>query len=398
MTKRKLLIIGDVGVDTGFATVSHNLIYNLHTDWDISALAINYLGDPHPVQQFAKLYNPAAKIQGDFYGVNRVAELLQKVEPDVVLVVNDPWVASQYISLMETHPAAKVVYTPIDAKNIDPEYTQPLEKFTRIVTYTEFGKKELQAAGIERDIFVIPHGVDTTLYKPLNKTDARNRNGFDPSWYVVNVTDRNQIRKRIDLAFYAFSEWVKRTNKPNTVKLHYHGALLDEGWDIMRLSRSLGLSSNVLTPEDRLIITSENINSREGLPLHLMPYAYGIADVGLSTTMGEGWGLTTHERMAMRIPMIVPRYSALGEWTNNGVHYTDIADEPFFNIRGVNTRGGIPTVQSTIDALEILYTDVDYRKRLALAGYKVATDKQFQWKNVAQQFHNIFIDALTDDL
>jgi D-inositol-3-phosphate glycosyltransferase len=45
-----------------------------------------------------------------------------------------------------------------------------------------------------------------------------------------------------------------------------------------------------------------------------MALTYRAANVGISTTQGEGWGLTTMEGMACGLPQIVPDWSALGEW------------------------------------------------------------------------------------
>lgn len=387
--KKKLFIISDCGADTGFGSVAHNLIENLYTQWEIHVLAINYQGDPHPIQAKAKLYNPSAKVQGDYYGTARVGELLQRIKPDVILMINDPWVASSYVPLIEKakYTGAIVLYTPIDGYNVMNAYIEPLNSLTHVVGYTQFGVEQLQKGGLTISTSVIPHGVNTKLYKPIDIRHARDKQGFSNDWYIVNVTDRNQIRKRIDLAFYYFAQWVHSTNKPDSVKIHYHGGMQDEGWDLFQLAEYFSI-------KDRLIITAPNITAQEGLPLELMPYTYGPANVGLSTTMGEGWGLTTHERMAMKIPMIVPKFSALGEWADGGVHYTDISPIPYFNIRSLNTRGGVPDMQSTVDALEAVYIDEKYRNDLAERGYKVATQSKFSWPNIAKEFNTVFNAAI----
>ena len=390
-TKKKLFIIADAGVDTGFAQVTHNLVEHLADRWNIHIMAINYYGDPHPIQAKAKLYNPSARQQGDYYGTARVRELLYTIKPDVILLINDPWVAVSYVPLLQGYEAPKVLYVPIDAQNINAEFVTPLnDSFTHVIGYTQFGINELRKSGLTTATSVIPHGVNKKLYKPIDRNEARQRNGFGNDWFIVNVTDRNQIRKRIDLALHYFSEWVTRTNKPESVKIHYHGAIQDEGWDILQLANALGM-------KDRLIITAPNITAANGLPLELMPYIYGVADIGLSTTMGEGWGLTTHERMAMKIPMIVPNYSALGEWANGGVHYVDIHPIPYYNIRGLNTKGGIPDMESTIHALETMYTDKAYRSDIAEKGYKLATKATFEWRNIAQEFNVVFRSVLNGE-
>ncbi len=387
VAKKKLFVIADAGCDTGFAQVTHNLVEHLAERWDIHVLGINYYGDPHPIQAKCKLYNPAAKVQGDSYGINRIKELLAFIKPDVVFLINDPWVGAEYIKLLVDFDGPKILYTPIDATDLKRKYIDPLNAYDHVIAYTEFGKAQLQLKGLEKPISVIPHGVNTKLYHPIPMEEAKKRNTFPSDWYIVNVTDRNQIRKRIDLAFYYFKVWCESTDKPDNVKLHYHGAIQDEGWDIIDLAEEMGI-------QPRLIITSPKITAASGLPIELMPYAYAPASVGLSCTMGEGWGMTTHERMAMRIPMIVPEYSALGEWPKGGVHYTAISDIPFYNIKGLNSRGGIPELKSTIDALELMYRNEQYRNDVALKGYTIATDKKFQWRNIAMQFNSVFTGAL----
>ncbi len=386
-TKKKLFLIADAGCDTGFASVSHNLIENLYDRWDIHVLGINYQGDPHPIQSKCKLYNPSAKVQGDLYGINRVGELLHTIKPDVALLVNDPWVGSSYQPLFEKskYDVPIVLYTPIDGLNIMNEYIEPLNNFTHVIAYTNFGVAQLQKGGLTIPTSVIPHGVNKKLWKPLDRKEAREKQGFDEDWFIVNVTDRNQIRKRIDLAFHYFAEWAK--DKPDTVKLHYHGAVKDSGWDLLQLAHYLGIS-------DRLIISGKHISAQTGIPLDVMPWFYAPADVGLSTTMGEGWGMTMHERMAMKIPMIVPRFSALGEWANGGVHYVDINPIPYYNTNGLNTCGGIPDMQSTIDALELMYTNQTYREDIAQKGYELATQSKYMWKNIALQFNTELLKAI----
>lgn len=395
IVKPKLFLIGDCGVDTGFGQVSHALIDQLWMRYDIHVLAINYYGDPHPIQQKCKLYNPAAKVHGDLYGINRVKPLIRSLKPDVIFLINDPWVAANYAELIEEFTTTpKILYTPVDAPHLKKDYTEPLKIFDHIVGYTQFAVDELKIAGIETIFSNIPHGVDTKLFKPVDMHDARERNGFKDDWFIVNVTCRNQLRKRVDLALYAFSKWVKETNKPTTVKLHYHGAIHDEGWDIMDLAQYLGINNSEDPGKSHLIITAPNITAAEGLPRELMPYIYGVANVGLTATMGEGWDLPTIERMAMKIPMIVPKYSALREWAKGGVHFLELSKEPWFNINGLNTVSNAPSTDSIIEALEKMYTDVDYRDKIATAGYNLVTTPKYRWNTIANQFNTLFMSEI----
>jgi len=390
--KPKLFVMADAGCDTGFAQVTHNLVEHLYTSFDIHILAINYYGDPHPIQSKAKLYPPTAKVQGDVYGQSRVGELIAQIKPDLVFMINDPWVATSYLPLLKGYKGAKVLYTPVDALKLKREFVEPLNAFDKVIGYTHFAVEQLRESGYTGAADVIYHGVNTQLYKPIDRAEARERNGFGQDWFMINSTNRNQARKRIDLDMYYFSVWAK--DKPKTVKFHYHGAIQDEGWNILDLATAFGIE------KDQLIITAPNITAAKGLPLELMPYVFAPSDVGITSTMAEGFGLTIIERMAMRIPMIVPYHSALAEWPRQngvtGVHYTEISNIPYFATNGLNTQQSIPTLESTIDALNMMYYDIDYRMRIADAGYKIATSDTFKWHKIAEQFKKVFMDVIKE--
>lgn len=230
--KKKLFIIADACVDTGFAKVSHSLIENLHNRWKIDVLAINHYGDGHPIMKLdnVNVWTPTANQLGDVYGMTRVKGLLNGLKPDVVLVINDPWIAADYVSVLKDTPGKKVLYTPIDAKNIKTLFVDEINQgFDHVIAYTEFGRAELTKSGLTVPTSVIPHGIDRSVFFPLNKTETRKQAGLDNDFYIVQFVSRNQIRKRLDLAMYYFSEWVKRYNLPDTVRFYYHGAVLDEG-------------------------------------------------------------------------------------------------------------------------------------------------------------------------
>ncbi len=382
--KGNLLIAADAGVNTGFATVTHNLIEQLHTRWNINVIAINYHGDPHPIQKKAQLWNPAAVINDDLYGFSRIDILANNTKADVLLVINDPWIAAEYVPYIKDLNVKKILYTPVDAKNIKPMFVERInEGFDHVIAYTQFGADELVKSGLTLPYSVIPHGVSKKDYFPIDRAIAREQAGIDPNFYIVQVVDRNQIRKRLDLAIYYFAQWIKNTNKPDNVMFYYHGALRDDGWDIGELMTYNGISK-------RLILSHQDLNPSHGFPTEYMKIVYSLADVKLSTTLGEGWGLTTMESMACGIPNIVPKYSALGEWANGGVEYIDIATEPYFTPRGLNTHGGIAQMNSTIIALETLYKNDQKRRELGKKGLELVSRPEFQWKNIAERFEHVF--------
>lgn len=390
--KGKLLIISDAAAATGFAQVAHNLIVRLSKDWEIHVLAINYHGDPHPIQEHAKLYNPQAKQPFDYYGYSRVNELIKKIKPDVVFMINDAWILTEYVRAITVKNTKLVFYTPVDGPNIKPMYIEPLNKFTRGIAYTQFGAKELYMGGYLGVLDVIPHGIDTNVFYPMGKIETR-RTMIDNKFvanlneddFIVQIVDRNSQRKRIDLAMYGFALWAN--TKPKNVKLWYHGALLDEGYDIAQLSAAFNI-------EDRMIYTSKNINPAEGLDISIVNAVYNAADIKVSTSGGEGWGLTAMESMATRTANMVVNTAAYSEWAKGGVHYINASTIPLVNTRGLNTIHAQADIYDYINGLERLYSDEAYRKYIAGAGYELVTQSRYTWDSIASSFDAIFTEVL----
>lgn len=378
---KKIFIIADAACDTGFANVTHNLVKRWNYETHI--LAINYHGDSHWLQQHAHLYNPQAEHPEDVYGYSRVKGLLQRIQPDFIFMINDPWVCAEFTNVLPTDIPA-FIYTPVDSLHIKDMYLEPLNRYTHIIAYTEFARQELSRK-VTQPISVLYHGVDKALFYP--DRSIRESSGFPDDWFIVNITDRNTPRKRLDLAFYAFAKWVE--DKPDTIKLHYHGALKDQGWDLIDLANYLGMSK-------RLMLTNQNMVPGHGITLEGMRNVYNIADVGLSTSMAEGFSLPTLERMACNVPMIVPNHSAFSEWPlvagTQAVYHTDVEEAPAFATNGLNTAQRIPSVKSTIQALETLYTNKELRTSIANNGYALSQLPLFDWDYIARQFETIFED------
>lgn len=108
---------------------------------------------------------------------------------------------------------------------------------------------------------------------------------------------------------------------------------------------------------------------------------YNCFDVQVSTTQGEGFGLTTLEGMACGVPQIVPDWAALGDWGKRGAWMvpctTTVVGSPY-----VNVIGGVPDEKMFITALQKLYIDTRARKNNAQAALECAQQPCFQWSDV----------------
>jgi len=397
MTKYKGLVVGDAVSPTGFARVIHSVLDNLPDDkYDLHQLGINYYGDPHNYKH--KIY-PAA-LGGDVYGIDRIQNMVTVLKPDFVFLVNDSWIIDMYLSklrdLKEEYKFKVIVYFPVDAEEHSGGFYRNFDIVDRICVYTEFGKNVILASGskfiTEDRIRIIPHGIATKTFYPVDKEEARKAiypknklEEFQKAFIVLNG-NRNQPRKRIDLTMWVFKEFQK--NKPN-VKLYLHMGVLDMGFNIAELA--------VRYKYDHKLILSTTENSIPGVTDERLNTIYNATDVGINTGIGEGWGLVNWEHAAAGKLQILPDHSALTEiWKDRAILVPTVMPQM---IERVNTVGRVVSIDGMVRALNWAYDDWKNNSSkelnaLAQKGFELTQQKRFKWSSIATQFDAVFSEVL----
>lgn len=377
---KKLLWIGDAVAATGFARSTHKILETLCQHWDTTVLGLNYLGDPHSYPYPIYPCFPG----GDFFGVGRTKELIEKVKPDLVLIQNDPWNFPPYMK--QVNSAVPVVgIVAVDGLNA-PGYG--LEGIYHAIFWTNFGRDECVAGGWKGESSVIPLGVDRTIYKPMDRLKCRRLlfpNHPDlHNAFIVGAVCRNSVRKRLDLTILFFADWVKKRGIRDAYLYLHVGPTRDDAINIKQLVHYAGLKGRVIyaTPD-----------AGPGVDEDELAITYNAFDVKLSTTQGEGWDLPTLEAMSCGIPCVVPRWSALEEWAEAAVFVT--CDGIACTVNGINVIGGVPSRAGTIQALDDLYRSQDFRKRCHVAGLVLATQSRFDWNVIGMQVHEVLTNVVT---
>lgn len=288
MGKPKLGLLGDfVGSGTGFGEVLLNISNNLLDRYEISQLAINYAGDYTEHQKDIRLYTCGGR--EDPYGFRKIHYYLERENPDVILVLNDPWIADKIIlKIREKHPELPaVLYTPVDSDGIHSSYVSILNMYDHIVAYTEYGKGQLQQTGLEKPCTVIPHGVDIDTYYPVDKAWARKTLSIeDRHRFIVGYVGQNQPRKKVDHFIWIISEWLKKYPHDD-VAFYYHGPIYRPGGiNVPQYIQYLDTKNPGINLADRFIYTSDKPNfiaSRD-----LMRIIFGIFDLFFQAAANEG--------------------------------------------------------------------------------------------------------------
>jgi D-inositol-3-phosphate glycosyltransferase len=383
---RRLLWIGDAACASGFAKSSHYTLEVLQKTWDLTVLGLNFLGDPHRYSFLQNKIYPCYP-GGDLFGLGRIPDIIQKLRPEVVVVQNDPWNIPQYLRLLPNVPVVGAIA--VDGANCK---GRGLNGLVLAIFWTQYGADQARAGGYAGPYAVVPLGVDLDVYNPGDRQAARKKM-FQPKDYedlkdafIVGNINRNQPRKRLDLTISYFADWIK-SRKISDAYLYLHIAPTgDVGFDCQQLMAYFGVAN-------RLILSSPEV--WHGLEEEELANTYRAFDVQLTTTQGEGWGLTTMEGMACGIPQIVPQWAALAEWCGNTAVQVPCSEIAVTG-GGVNVIGGIPNRGETILALDDLYYNKNLRASYSQRGLELVSQPQYRWPAIGELFAQAIDETLAE--
>jgi len=390
MTKPKLLWVGDIAM-TGFGRVTGALLPRLRDKYDIAVLASNHHGDPCEEQSLYRVYPASNRFQQAPFGEERIREIVEREQPDIVCSLNDPWlVADQYRRIEDLHKQGKfkfVGYLTMDSYNWLGGIDSHINVWDSVITFTEFGAYEFLKAGINRPITVIPHGLDSDVFHPIDKKAARKELKLSEDIFICFNGQRNQPRKRIDITIAAFAQFA--VGRPDA-QMYLHMGLKDQGWDAMSLF-AREMRKNGLDPNNRIIMTTNTPNP-PNVPVEMLNTIYNVADVGINTTKGGGWELVNFEHAACRVAQVVSDHTStkeIFEGYGKLIKCDHIDVDPNYG-----REMPCPSVEHLVEILVELYEDRDELERVAKACYGRVTEDQFKWDNISDQFDGVFQEVL----
>lgn len=385
--KPRLLWWGDAEASTGYSRVTENICVRLAAkDWDVHVLGIGYSGDPHtrPYRIYPAHNVPIGSGRIDPWGHARIKEILGRVKPDLLLIQNDHWIIADCLNTLSGQnvwvPTA--AYTAVDSENVRQDTVRQLSNLRHTITHTQFGADQLKKAGHEGPFTAIPHGVDTDLYRPYDKLEARQGITMktDPEKaFIFGYVNANQPRKRLDLAMAYFAAFLKAEGNPDNVWLYLHTNPAG-GWDWVQLADFLGLRGRLLT-------------TGEGhLPESCLPSLYSALDVMISTSEGESFGLTAIEGMACGVPQIAVRCGGMPDWAGSAVNFVDPSYYAFTANR-TNTLRHIASEQDYVKCMREMYNDASLRQSYRERGLELT--QQLTWDSAAAKFDTTLRQILT---
>lgn len=391
----RVLFVGQAGAPTGFARVVESLAAHLPPEWEPHVLGTN--GARGALPRRVRLHvNPDPR---DLRAASELARVLERVRPRLVFVLDEPRGCVEYRALIEGPRDWRVVlYAAVDRLDcVTRERAAALAGLDGLVAFSEHGRRVLEVGlrrwrgpGPRPTPTVIPHGVDTRVFRPLAGDPARGETRparrlararlfarrpelqADDVFLVLNA-NRNQPSKRIDVTLEGFALFAR--GKPANVKLYLHMGTRPRAPGEVAAVDALGVRERVLgvVAGDHPSLAPDELN-----------VLYNACDVGLNTSEGEGFGLIALEHAAAGAAQVVPRHSACAElWSEAGVLLEPVRRT---QLMGCRTAGRTVTPQTVADALERLYADRGWLAERSAAAYLYATQARFDWRRIASEW------------
>lgn len=314
----------------------------------------------------------------DSYSNDIIAADAERFKADIVISLIDAWVLNpQVYSQFRWCP-----WFPKDCDPLPQAVLNSIRVAYRPFVYSLDAKRALDEIGMQNDY--IPHGVDTNVYKPMDKIEARKTLNAPPELFLVGIVAANKgspSRKCFDQQIRGFKLFHdKHPDSMLYIHTDFYGG--HGGEDIKRLVQLAGLSQETVAEPPPYEF------QRGMLGADYMVKLYNSFDVLLNATRGEGFGVPIIESMACGTPAIVGDWTAMPELVDAGAGWKVPYSDRFFY---QNSYQFVPDVQGIATALELAYQNRDnaFLKEQARAGVVANYDADYvtqtYWRPVLER-------------
>lgn len=321
--KKKLFYCGDTpSVTTGFGNVARHVLSRVVDKYDITVFGVNeYYVNPKPLP--VRIISALPNGQNDPYGKQKFIEFVtdENNKFDIWFLQNDihswGWLPELLAILRAKGNDPHIfTYTVVDSP-VRREDTWFFSCVDVAGIPSQHGINEILKVNpdVKYKLRYIPHGIDSTEFFPLpsnivNKFRETTM-GCSPDTFLISNVNRNSARKDIARTLLYFSAL---REKHENIKLYLHMQRDEEsyrGWDLNRV-----IDTNKVKFKD--IAFPEKFSTNQGVDTSVLNLIYNASDMVISTTVGEGFGLSCVEAMAAKTLVMMPDHSSLSELMANG--------------------------------------------------------------------------------
>jgi glycosyltransferase involved in cell wall biosynthesis len=227
-----------------------------------------------------------------------------KLRDGVVLTLMDVWVLDPTV-WRQLNSAS---WVPIDHEPCPPAIAGYFADSTAVpVAMSQFGERQLANAGL--DPLYVPHAIDTSVYRPHPKAEAREQLNVPKDAFVVGMVAANKgnpSRKCFGEALQAF-KMIRDRHSDALLYLHTEMSGRFGGVPLPDLVDAVGI------PREAVTFCDQYRAVHYPYPPERMAAIYSSFDVLLMPSAGEGFGIPAIEAQACGVPVIASDFSAQPE-------------------------------------------------------------------------------------
>ena len=377
---------------------------------------------------------------------------LDRIKPDIVLnIFQADYEYNDFPKMFKKC----LWYVPVEGRNIPQKMANDMLSVKMnggdIIAQTRYGQGEIQSVLAGLDIKYIYHGFDDEIFKPtdLNKRDEMTycyyktesgKANSDPiilhkfGCYDCRLNNKEQIacphykEEYIGILKFINGKWTEEnmpiTNLPNITKAKFVFLFVGQNLGIRKRIERL------LKAYHLFIKDSKQLRDRTVLHLHSMPISingtnlisiiqnlgiqdsvifsygayrssgwtdmamnilYNTADINVSASSSEGFGLASIESMACGIPNIGPDCSSFTELIGDGEKDPDarglLARIGEWQMIENGSERALVNEQHLASMMKKLYTDEKLRERFGKNATKFAS--HYTWDKICLQWDNL---------
>lgn len=291
-----------------------------------------------------------------------------------------------------------VFWIPIDGPFTD-KWRNYMRNAYRVVAYSRYGYGELLKWYPPGKVAYIPHAVDTGVFKPLDeeeralaRVELEERHGIPRGGFLA-VSNAANVgpRKNLPLLMETWSRFAG--GHPNAhLFIHTNAyAVYPHGYDLITWRRMLGMEGNIHFPEYNPILKPATDGELARL--------YAAADLYVSNSCAEGFGLPLLEAMSCGTPAVAPRNSSQVELVEgHGWLFDNVPEEEYHEIPvyvPFLTEYPAPSQRCLLRKVSEAYANPAVRRLYGRRARRFAL--RYSWRRVMPRWY-AFLEKLEEEL
>lgn len=370
-------------IRSGYGQVTKNICFRLHDrGWPIVIVAYYGLHDGGMLKLGGIPILPIYNNERD-YGRKSVPYYKKVFGLDLPILFSDFW-RFDWFPKMEN----STFYGPIDHSKYGLQHIKTLKSYHEFITISKFGQREAKKYG--RITRLIPHGVDTQVFRPMDKFTCRNHFNFRDDKFIIGIVAANndpEPRKGWDKMFLGFKIFLE--NNPELRKkvfiFAYTKPQTPQGFDLPGLAQSIGIDKDVFFPDRMTYLV--------GLPESEMAMLYNSFDLLLNCSRREGFGLPILEAQSCGIPVISTKFSSMPELVRGHGWLVRSKDWMYTPLNG---KCAVPDENDIAKKIEEAYFNRELRKRYGKLSRKFAM--KYDWDLLIKKLWEPFLEEKEKEL